>query len=112
MNIDLGLLLDALQGNTQLAGLLVGLFTPLLTAVAQRPGFSTRKRTAIGVGTSLVLGTLTVAAAGKLSVDDGATILATLGTVVVGAEAAYSKFWQQRGTTQRIEYATTPNNAL
>ncbi|HET9653820.1 MAG TPA: hypothetical protein VFP72_00565 [Kineosporiaceae bacterium] len=92
--------------NTPLFGLVLAVLTPLVTAVAQQPRWTSRTRSIVGALVSLVVGFLTVATAGKLG--DTSTLLTTLALVVAAAEASYQKLWRGTGLTQMIENATSP----
>lgn len=96
----------SLLANTALWSVVLGVLTPLLTAVAQQPGWSRRTRTIVGVGTSVLVGVVTLLATGGIS--DGTSVVAGLVIVVTSAETAYRTFWRGSGITDTIEYATSP----
>lgn len=98
--------LNELLSNTALWGLLLGLVTPLATAVVQRPGWSARTRTLVGHGVSLLVGALTVLASGEI--ENGTVTAATLFAVLAASKIAYTQVWQRTPVTDTIEYATTP----
>lgn len=83
---------------------LLGVFTPLLTAVVQQPAWTKNVRQAVGVAVSVVVGFLTVVGSGALSgpIDTVAVVTA----VVIAAKVAYDKLWQPTGVAPTIEYAT------
>jgi hypothetical protein len=87
-------------------GALLGVFTPLLTAIVQRPTWSAPKRTIIAVGISILLGLLTCLADG--TIGKGATVVATVAAVVMASAAAYKTLWKPVGVAGSIELATTP----
>lgn len=87
-------------------GVLLGVFTPLLTAIVQRPTWSRPKRTVIAVVISIVLGLLTCLADGTLGQAE--TVLATVAAVVLASATAYKTLWQPVGVAGTIELATTP----
>lgn len=102
--------LTSLLADTALWGLLLGLITPALTAVAQQPWFAKKTRHAVGVGVSVVVGLLTVLADGQLA--NGGVTVATVLAVVAAAEASYKAFWQPTGVAGAIEWTTTPGSGL
>lgn len=93
-------------GDTVSWGALAGVLTPLLTSIVQRPTWSKQKRTVIGVLVSIVVGLLTCLADGTL--DNAATLLATVTVVIVASAAAYKSLWQPSGVAPSLEHATTP----
>jgi hypothetical protein len=95
-------------GDTVSWGALAGVFTPLLTSIVQRPTWSKPKRTIIGVIVSVVIGLFTCLADGTL--DNAATLLATVTVVVVASAAAYKGLWQPSGVAPGLERATTPDS--
>lgn len=95
-------------GDTVSWGALAGVFTPLLTAIAQRPLWSGPKRTVVGVLISVVIGVLTCLADGTL--DQAATALMTVTAVIVASATTYKTIWQPVGLAGGIENATTPRS--
>ena len=95
-----------LLASTALWGVLLGLVTPTVTAIAQRPAWSRRLRTVVALATSVAVGLLTAGANGQLG--DLQITAATVSAVVVAAQVSYRQFWQESGITEKIEHATTP----
>lgn len=100
-------LLSALFTDLTFWGALLGVVTPLVTAVAQQPYFTKRVRTALGVSASAVVGLLTVLANGEL--QNAPATVTTVVTVILAAEVAYRNVWQPSGLTDSIEWATAVN---
>lgn len=90
-------------------GLLAGVFTPLLTSLAQRPNFSKQKRTVVGVAVSILIGVLACLVDGTLS--EPTTLLATVAAVVTVAAATYKTLWQPSGVAGKVELATSPSTS-
>jgi ABC-type thiamin/hydroxymethylpyrimidine transport system permease subunit len=88
-------------------GLILGVLTPLVTAVAQRPRWSTRTRTLVGVGVSIVVGVLTCLANGDIR--SGQTVLSTIAVVLVAAQATYLGMWKPSLIAPKLESATSPS---
>lgn len=87
------------------APLLVGLLSPLLTAVVQQPHWSNRVRVAIGAAAAVVLGGVTALADG--SATHAGSLLATVMAVLVASQTAYHSLWKPAGFAQAIEVATS-----
>ena len=85
-------------------GLVLGFFTPLLAAVVQQPHWSKTARWLVGWGCALVVGLLTVLAAGEWG--DGPTMLRTVALTLLAAQTAYQGW--KHGVTPVIEQATSP----
>lgn len=98
--------MSTILSNTALWGLLLGLLTPLLTAVVQRPTWTRRVRTLVGYAVSTLVGAMTVLASGQMS--SGTVTLTTILAVVSAAKVAYVQLWQRTGVTGTIELATSP----
>lgn len=98
--------IDFLAANAMLVSLLVGIATPTLTSIVLQPTWSTRIRTLVAGGVSLIVGFLTAAAAGQL--DTPENMILTLATVYAAAEAAYHRLYASSGLSQVIEKATSP----
>lgn len=99
-------IVDALTGNVVLVGLLVGVITPPITAVIQRPTWSKNTRIVVAGAASVVLGFITAATTGALT--DPGNLFAVIAAVAVAAEATYEKLWQPSGAAGAIEKATSP----
>lgn len=97
-------LIEALQANVVLVGLLVGSVTPLLTSLVQQPKWSKNVRIAVAVVVSVVVGFAIAAADGKLNPGN---FFAVVMAVLVSAEAFYQKLWKPTGVAPSVERATT-----
>lgn len=93
-------------GDTASWGALLGVFTPLLTSIVQRPTWSGPKRTVVGVVVAVLIGVLTCLADGTL--DQATTVLATVTVVVVASATTYKTLWKPSGVVGKLEAATTP----
>lgn len=98
--------LNALLANVQVWGALLGIVTPLATALVQQPGWSRKRRQVVGVACSVLVGVATVGAAGELG--DTSTVLTTLPLVAAAAQVAYTRLWQPKGVAPVIERASSP----
>lgn len=94
----------SLFADAALWGLILGLLTPLVTAVAQQPWFSHRTRQIVGVVVSVIVGLVTVLAQGEIG-NTPVTVTTVL-AVIVAAQAAYTRLWQPSHLTERIEWTT------
>lgn len=83
--------------------LLLGLVTPLATAVVQQPTWPKPLRTAVAVLAALVVGTITVLANGNFNTADWFT---TVAVCLVAAQTAYHAIWKPAGVARVIELAT------
>lgn len=97
------LLLSAAVFSPQACGLLLGALTPLLVSVLKQPGLSTKYVRLIALAASVLVGVLTVAAAGQFNVAD---LLTTAALVIVACQAAYVTLWRPSGVTDVIEDST------
>lgn len=86
-------------------GLMLGVITPLLTAVAQQPRWSSRTRAIIGAIVSIAVGGVTCLAKGDIT--NGQTLLSTIAVVLVAAQATYSQLWKPTGVAGALENATS-----
>lgn len=100
-------ILQDLLANPASFGVLLGLLTPLLTAVVQQPTWSKQVREAAAAVCATVVGLLTVAGTGAF--NDGATIsVTTVLAVVAASKIAYKTLWRKTTVTDKIEAATSP----
>lgn len=90
--------------TTALWGIVVGVITPPLVAIVQQPHWSTQLRTVVGVAIAVGFAAITCWVDG--TIGHGQTLIATIGTVLVGAQATYRELWSKVGVTQKIEGAT------
>jgi hypothetical protein len=84
---------------------LVGFLLPLVVAVIQRPTFSRRLRTVIGIAASAGTAVLTALIEGKLTWNNWATSFIF---VAVTAWASYGHVWVPAGAAPYIEAKTSP----
>lgn len=98
-------LIEALQANVVLVGLLVGSVTPLLTSLIQQPKWSKNTRIGVSVVVSVLIGFAIAAADGKLA--SAGDVFSIIGAVLVAAEAFYQKLWKASGVAGAVERATT-----
>jgi hypothetical protein len=98
-------LIEALQANVVLVGLLVGAVTPLLTSLVQQPKWSKRTRIGVSAAVSVLIGFAIAAADGKLG--SPGDVFSIIGAVLVAAEAFYQKLWKATGVAGAVENATT-----
>ena len=89
----------------------VGSVLPLLTAVLQRPHWSDRARTVIGVLLSVLAGAATYLATEGLDVSSPSRIVGVIVGVVLAAASSYKTVWKPSGIAPAIERATTPKVA-
>lgn len=94
--------------NAQAWALILGVLSPLLTAVVQQPGWSKRLRVVVAVVVALAVGFLNVVANGQLQVDRALTSIAL---TLVASQAAYQALWKQAGVTQKVEAKTSRSRA-
>jgi hypothetical protein len=87
-------------------GIFAGVFTPILTSIAQRKTWSGPKRTFVGLGISVVIAVLTCLADGTF--DHTKTLLATVAAVTLVSVTTYHGLWKPSGVAPKIESATTP----
>lgn len=86
----------------------VGGLVPPLIAVIQRPTWSTRTRTLVAGGLSVVVGAGVYLSAEGLDVSSPSKIVAVILGVWLASSAAYQGIWTKLGAAQAIEQATTP----
>lgn len=84
---------------------LVGFLLPLLVAIIQRPGFSKKTRTFIGIAASAVAAFFTAWAQGKLSLAGWANSFIF---VAITSWTTYLAVWVPAGAAAWIEAKTTP----
>lgn len=87
-------------------GIFAGVFTPILTSIAQRPTWTPRTRTLVGLGISVVIGVLTCLTDGTFTHTK--TLLATVAAVTLVSVTTYKGLWKPSGVAPKIESATTP----
>lgn len=87
-------------------GIFAGVFTPILTAFAQRPTWSGPTRTLVGLGISVAIAILTCLADGTF--DHTKTLLATVAAVTLVSMTTYKGLWKPSGIAGKVETATTP----
>lgn len=92
---------------TALAGI-VGVLTPLLTAVVQQPRWSTSTRRLVAALVALVLGAVAALLHGDIT--SSSDVLGAMAAVLVSSQATYGTLWG--AATQRIEQVTSPGGAL
>lgn len=97
-------LIEVLQANAVIVGLLVGAVTPLVTSLVQQPNWSKRVRVVVSLVVSGLIGLAVAGADGSL---DPANLLPTMIAVWTAAEAFYQKVWKKIGATQAVEKATS-----
>jgi len=88
--------------------LAIGTLLPLVTAIVQQKHWSTRTRTIIGVGMSILAGLVAWVSIHGLNVADLPGILSTVLGVTIAALAAYEGVWKPTGLANAIEVATSP----
>jgi hypothetical protein len=88
--------------------LAIGTLLPLVTAIVQQKHWSSRTRTIIGVGMSILAGLVAWVSTHGLEVSDLPGILATVLGVTIAALAAYEGVWKPSGLANVIEVATSP----
>ena len=93
-------------GDTVSWALLAGVFTPLLTSLAQQPRWTGAVRVVVGIVISVVVAVLTLLANGSLN-DGAQTVLSIVALVVVTSAASYKAIWQPSGVAPKLENATS-----
>ena len=104
-------ILDALQTNAVLVGLVVGSVTPLLISVVQQPTLSTNARKVLATAISVVVGVVVAGSTGQLdinSITDATQVVGVIGAVWAAAETFFQKLWQPAGVTATLEQVTSP----
>ncbi|MEU1592761.1 hypothetical protein ABZ468_07845 [Streptomyces sp. NPDC005708] len=90
-------------------GVQVGTVLPLLTAVVQRPAWSTRWKKVVAVVVAVVAGVGTVAVHGGLAqLQHGHLTVATLLGVLAASQTTYDLVWKPSQVAPMIEALTTP----
>jgi len=107
MNGLLGGVIEALQANTVIVGIIVGSITPLLTSLVQQPTWAKNVRVAVSVVVSAVVGTVLAVADGQIT--NAGEALPVILAVWTSAEAFYQKMWKNAGITDAIERASSPS---
>jgi hypothetical protein len=92
-------------------GLILGIVTPLVTSLAQRPNLSSQRRTVIGVIVSVAVGVLTCLANGDFHWNEGQTVLSTIAVVLVASQASYLGMWKPSRIATNLENATSPRSS-
>ncbi|MFG2865440.1 hypothetical protein [Streptomyces sioyaensis] len=90
-------------------GAQVGALLPLLTAIVQRPAWSTEVKKVVAVVLALAAGVFTVAASGGWEqFQHGALTFATLATVLAASQSTYDLIWKPSKVAPVIESVTSP----
>lgn len=90
-------------------GAQVGAFLPLITAIAQRPSWSTEVKKIVAVVLALVAGVVTVATAGGWEqFQHGTLTFATIMSVLAASQATYDLVWKPSKVAPAIESVTSP----
>lgn len=89
---------------------LVGVLTPLATAVVQQPTWTPRLRSIVGVVVSVVLAAATVYGeqAAHLTHATLPTLLGAVTAVIVAAQATYHGLYKPTGLAPALERVTSP----
>lgn len=105
-------ILDALQANAVIIGLVVGSLTPLVISLVQQPTLSTRTRKIVATSVSVVVGVLLAASTGDLTgidnLADFTNLVGIVGAVWAAAETFFQKVWKPAGVTDTLEQVTSP----
>lgn len=88
--------------------MLVGILTPVVTAVIQQPRWHRRTRALVAAVVSAVAGTLTVYFTDPSSLDSGITLTVIL-AIVTASTATYNSIWKPLGL-RSLEDVTSPND--
>ncbi|WP_031102290.1 hypothetical protein [Streptomyces sp. NRRL S-146] len=90
-------------------GAQVGALLPLLTAIVQRPAWSTEVKKVVAVILALVAGVATVAVDGGWEqFQHGTLTFATIAAVLAASQATYDLIWKPSKVAPAIESATSP----
>ncbi|MGG7574076.1 hypothetical protein [Streptomyces sirii] len=90
-------------------GAQVGALLPLLTAIVQRPAWSTEVKKVVAVVLALVAGVVTVAASGGWEqFQHGTLTFATLTAVLAASQSTYDLVWKPSKVAPAIESVTSP----
>lgn len=103
-------IIDALAGDPASVGIIVGIVTPLLVALIQRPTMSKQLRTVIAIAAAVIIGLISAAASGQLSQPSSALTLIVV--LYATCEAAYQKIWKATGLAKSIEVKTSPTPVI
>lgn len=98
--------MNDLLNSTHAWGLILGVLSPLLVSVVQQPKFTGPLRAVVALASAVVIGLLTVLAAGDFNPTDWLT---TAAVVLVAAHTAYEGFWRPTGIAEEVEYRTSPS---
>lgn len=100
--------IEALQANVVLIGLLVGAVTPLATSLVQQPRWSKQARQLVAVGVSVAVGFAVAASSGE--VNSAGDLFSIVAAVWAASEAFYQKVWKASGIAGAVEAATSPSS--
>lgn len=90
-------------------GAQVGAFLPLITAIVQRPSWSTEVKKIVAVVLALVAGVVTVATAGGWEqFQHGTLTFAAIMSVLAASQATYDLVWKPSKVAPAIESVTSP----
>ena len=90
-------------------GAQVGAALPLLTAIVQRPAWSSEVKKVVAVVLALVAGIATVTASGGLEqFQHGTLTSATLAAVLAASQTTYDLIWKPSKVAPAIESITSP----
>ncbi|MGI5337645.1 hypothetical protein ACQEVS_09740 [Streptomyces sp. CA-181903] len=93
-------------------GAQVGALLPLLTAIVQRPAWSTEVKKVVAAVLALLAGLVTVAASGGWEqFQHGTLTFATLAAVLAASQATYDLLWKPINIAPVIESVTSPKPA-
>lgn len=95
---------------SSLASLVVGIITPLLVSVINRPGMNKNQRQLIAIAASVVVGVLTLTVQGvvfdmRWTVEG---IITNLVLVIGASQTAYATLWSPTGVAKTVERKTSP----
>lgn len=96
--------------SVQAWAIILGLITPLVTAVVKRPGMSKQAVQIISLAVAVVIGTGNLIVQGLLSNIDWSvsTVVASVVAVIGASQAAYALLWKPTGVEPAIDSATSP----
>lgn len=87
--------------------LAIGSLLPLLISAVNQPHWSSRTRTIMSVGVSILAGIVAYVSENGLDFSTPSNIVATLVGTILATSVAYRNIWKPTGVAQAIEYGTS-----
>lgn len=91
--------------------LVIGSLLPLLISIVNQPQWSSRTRTIMSVGVSILAGVVAYVSENGLDFSTPSNIVATIVGTVLATSVAYRNIWKPTGVAHAIEFGTSPTHS-